>query len=55
MGPEGRNMHLKFDGNCLKTQQNKKNFYPSLAELNICIVYELNSNLNNFDHALENC
>ena len=54
MGLEERSMHLKFDGSCLKTT--KKYFYfPTLIELNIYIVYELDSNLNNFDPALENC
>ena len=30
-------------------------FYPSLTELNIYIVYELSSNLNNFNLTFENC
>ena len=47
-------MHLKFDGSCLKTTE-KYYFYPELTELNIYIVYELSSNLNNFDLTLENC
>ena len=47
-------MHLKFDGSCLKTTE-KYFFHPSLTELNIYTVYELNSNLNNFDLTLENC
>ena len=54
IGLEGRNMHLKFDGSCLKTTE-KYFFHPSLTELNIYTVYELNSNLNNFDLTLENC
>ena len=53
-GPVGRNMHLKFDGSCLKTTE-KYHFYPNLTELNTYIVCELNSNLNNFDLTLENC
>ena len=54
MGPKTRNMHLKFNGSCLKTTE-KHFYYPSLIELNTYIVYELNSNLNNFNLALENC
>ena len=54
MGPEGRNMHLKFYGSCLKTTE-KCIYFPSLTELNICIDYELNSNFNNFNPTLENC
>ena len=47
MGPEERNMHLKFDGSCLKTTE-KYFYFATLIELNIYIVYELDSNLNNF-------
>ena len=54
MGPAGRNMHLKFNGSCLKTTE-KYCFYSEVTELNICIVYKLSSNLNNFNFALENC
>ena len=54
MGPEERNMHLKFDGSCLKTTE-KYFYFPTLIELNIYIVHELDPNLNNFDPALENC
>ena len=54
MGPERRNMHLKFDGSCLKTTE-KYFYFLTLIEFNIYIVYELNSNLNNFDLTLENC
>ena len=54
MGPGKRYMHLKFDGSCLKTTE-KYFHYPSLTELNIYILYELDSNLNNFDLTLENC
>ena len=38
VGPLGRNMHLKFDGSCLKTTE-RYDFYPDLTELNIYIVY----------------
>ena len=51
MGPERRNMHLKFDGSCLKTTE-KYFYFPTPTEINIYIVYELNSNLNNL--TLEN-
>ena len=54
MGPEGRSMYLKFDRSCLKTTE-KYFYYPSLIELNIYIVSELDSNLNNFNLTLENC
>ena len=54
IGPEERNMHLKFDGSCLKTTE-KYFCFPTLIELIIYTVYELDSNLNNFDPALENC
>ena len=46
-----RNMNLEFNGSCLKTTE-KYDFYPELIESNIYIVYELSSNLNNFDPAL---
>ena len=49
-----RNMYLEFNGSCLKTTE-KYFFYPDMIELNIYIVYELTSNLNNFDPTLENC
>ena len=54
MGLEERNMHLKFDGSCLKATE-KYFYFLTLMKLNIYIVYELDSNLNNFDPALENC
>ena len=45
-------MFVKFDGSCLVKQNglasNKK-------VLNICIVYDLDSNLNTFDPTLQNC
>ena len=47
-------MYLEFNGSCLKTTE-KYFFYPVMIELNKCIVYELSSNLNNFDPAIENC
>ena len=47
-------MHLKIDGSCLKTTK-KYYLYAELTELNIYIVHELSSNLNNFDLTLENC
>ena len=46
-------MHSEFNGSCLKTTD-KYFFYPDLIELNIYVVYELSSNLSNFDLALEN-
>ena len=54
MGRERRSMHLKFNGSCLKTTE-KYFYFPTLIGLNIYIVYELNSNLNNFNITLENC
>ena len=48
-----RNIYLEFHGSCLKTTE-KYDFYPELIELIIYIVYELSSNLNNFDPALGN-
>ena len=49
-----RNMYLEFNGSCLKTTE-KYFFYPDIIELSIYIVYELSSNLNNFDPTVENC
>ena len=49
-----RNMYLESNGSCLKTTE-KNDFYPKLIELDIYIVYELSSNLNNFDPTIENC
>ena len=51
MGPVGRKMHSKFDRSCSKTTE-KYFLYPELTELNIYIVYELSSYLNNFDLTL---
>ena len=43
---------VKFNGSCL-IKQNKFTFNKKI--LNIYIVYDLDSNLNNFDPILENC
>ena len=45
-------MFVKFDGNCL-IKQDKFTFHEKT--LNIYIVYDLDSNLNNFDLTLQNC
>ena len=45
-------MFIKFNGSCL-IKQNK--FILNEKILNIYIVYDLDSNLNNFDPILENC
>ena len=45
-------MFVKFDGSCL-IKQNKFTFNNKV--LNICIIYDLDSTLNNFDPNLENC
>ena len=45
-------MFVKFNGSCL-IKQNKFTFNKKI--LNIYIVYDLDSNLNNFDPILENC
>ena len=45
-------MHAKFKGSCLK--QDKPAFNHGKI-VNIYVVYDLESNLNNFDPALENC
>ena len=45
-------MHAKFKGGCLK--QDKPAFNHGKI-VNINIVYDLESSLNNFDPALENC
>ena len=47
-----KDMFVKFNGSCL-IKQNKFTFNKKI--LNICIVYDLESNLNNFDPILENC
>ena len=47
-----KNMFVKFNGSCL-IKQNKFTFNKKI--LNIYIVYDLDSNLNNFDPILENC
>ena len=48
----GRTMYAKFNGSCLK--QDKITFNHGKT-VNIYIVYDLKSNLNNFDPTLENC
>ena len=45
-------MYVKFNGSCLK--QDKITFNHGKT-INIYIVYDLKSNLNNFDPTLENC
>ena len=47
-----KKMSLKFDGNCL-IKLDKFTFNEETV--NIYIVYDLDSNLNNFDPTLENC
>ena len=47
-----KNMFVKFDGSCLIKQDE---FTFNKKTINIYIVYDLNSNLNNFDPTLENC
>ena len=47
-----KNMLAKFNGSCL-IKQNKFTFNKKI--LNIYIVYDLDSDLNNFDPILENC
>ena len=48
----GKKMHARFMGGCLK--QNKRAFNHRKT-VNTCIIYDLESNLNNFDLTLENC
>ena len=48
----GKKMHAKFKGGCLK--QDKPAFNHGKI-INIYLVYDLESNLNNFDPVLENC
>ena len=45
-------MFVKFDGSCLIKQDE---FTFNKKTVNIYIVYDLDSNLNNFDPTLENC
>ena len=47
-----KNMFVKFNGSCLM-KQNKFTF--NIKILNIYIVYDLDSKLNNFDPTLQNC
>ena len=48
----GKRMYVKFSGSCLK--QDKVAFNHGKA-VSIYIVYDLKSNLNNFDPTLKNC
>ena len=48
----GNKIRVKFGGGCLKQD---KTIYTHGTVVNVYIVYELSSNLNNFDFALENC
>ena len=48
----GKRMYVKFSGRCLK--QDKITFNHGKT-VNIYIVYDLMSNLNNFDPTLKNC
>ena len=48
----GKRMYAKFNGSCLK--QDKITFNHEKT-VNIYIVYDLKSNLNNFDPTLQNC
>ena len=48
----GTEIRVEFNGSCLKQD---KITYNHGAIVNIYIVYELSSNLNNFDFALKNC
>ena len=48
----GTKTRVKVNGSCLKQDKVTYN-YGTIV--NIYIVYELSSNLNNFDFALENC
>ena len=45
-------MYVKFSGSCLKQDKIKFNHGKTV---NIYIVYDLKSNLNNFDPTLKNC
>ena len=47
-----KKMYAKFNGSCLKQD---KIIFNHGKTANIYIVYDLNSNLNNFDPTLENC
>ena len=48
----GKRMYVKFSGSCLK--QDKITFNHGKT-VNVYIVYDLKSNLNNFDPSLKNC
>ena len=47
-----KRMFVKFDGSCLIKQNN---FTFNRETGNVYIVYDLDSDLNNFDPTLENC
>ena len=49
----GRNLYVEFDGSCLKTIDEIL-YVRELMVLNIYIVYELSSDLNNCDSAFKN-
>ena len=49
---DGERMYVKFNGSCL-IKQDKFTF--NKKSVNIYIVFDIDSNLNNFDPALENC
>ena len=48
----GERMHVKFSGSCLKQD---KIMFNHGKTVNIYIVYDLKSNLNDFDPTLQNC
>ena len=48
----GKKMYVKFNESCLKQDKITFNYGK---KVNIYIVYDLDSNLNNFDPTLENC
>ena len=52
LGYAGEKMYVKFNGSCLIKQDK---FTVNKKAVNIYIVYDLDSNLNNFDPPLENC
>ena len=45
-------MYVKFNGSCLRQDQITFNHGKTV---NIYLVYDLKSNINNFDPTLENC
>ena len=48
----GKKMHVRFHGSCLIKQD--KITFDNRKIVNTCIVYDIDSNLNNFDPTLEN-